>query len=178
MHAASHHAAGLFLARGHRRLAILRPDEPLAGDARCVAAFQQGTATAAVTEVRCHNSPQGVVKALRGLLRSASPPPGLYVLHSEHCVAALSFLLEQGVAVLGQMSIICREDEAYLGLSVPSAGVTAAMRRPLPRSGRSGGALRQGCNTEADGVSHHAAQRCRSNTGGLTCAKPELRNRI
>ena len=107
------------LARGHRRLAVLRPDAAFAGDDKCVAAFRDGAGAAMVTEVRCQSSVAGVVAALRRLLRLSALPTGLYVLHPEHCVTALTFLQSQGVAVPAQMSLICREDEAYLSLLCP-----------------------------------------------------------
>ena len=119
LRAASRHAAGLFLARGHRRLAVLRPDAALAGDNESVAAFREGAGAGEVSEVRCRSSAAGVVAALRKLMRSSAPPTGLYVLHPEHCVTALTFLQSQGIAVPSQMSLICREDEAYLGLLCP-----------------------------------------------------------
>lgn len=119
LRAASRHAAGQFIARKHRSLAVLRLDEALAGDDESVAAFREGAGAASVVELRCRNDAAGVIAALRRLLRSTSVPTGLYVLHPEHCVTALTFLQSQGVAVPGQMSLICREDEAYLRLLCP-----------------------------------------------------------
>lgn len=119
LRAASRHAAGRFLARGHRRLAVLRPDDALAGNNESVAAFREGAGSAEVTEVRCHSNAAGVIDALRRLLRTTAAPTGLYVLHPEHCVTALTFLQSHGVAVPGQISLICREDEAYLSLLCP-----------------------------------------------------------
>lgn len=119
LRAESRHAAGGFVARGHRQLAVLRPDAASAGDDESVAAFREGAGSAEVIELRCQSSAEGVIAALRGLLRLSAPPTGLYVLHPEHCVTALSFLQSQGIALPGMMSLICREDEAYLGLLCP-----------------------------------------------------------
>jgi len=119
LRAASRHAAGRFLAHGHRRLAILRPAERFAGDAESVTGFREGLRDAEWQEVPCQNSPAGVIRALRQLIKSPSPPTGLYVLHPEHCVTALSFLLRQGIAVPSQLSVICRDDEPYLSLLTP-----------------------------------------------------------
>jgi len=119
LRAASRHAAGRFLARGHSRLAVLRPEVALAGYDECVAAFRAGAGAADVTEVRHHGRPSDVVAALRRLLRSSAAPTGIYVLHPEHCVTALTLLQSHGIAVPGQMSLICLEDEAYLGLLCP-----------------------------------------------------------
>lgn len=119
LEAVSRHAAGRFLARGHRRLAVLRPDGPFAGDAACVAAFREGAARAEVVELRSKGGTFGVVAALQGMLRSPRRPTGLYVLHPEDCVTALSVLQHAGVAVPRELSLVCREDEPYLAFLFP-----------------------------------------------------------
>jgi DNA-binding LacI/PurR family transcriptional regulator len=153
LRAASRHAAGRFLAQGHRRLAILRPVERFAGDAESVLGFREGVGAAAWQEVACQNHPAGVIRALRQLLKSPQPPTGLYVLHPEHCVTALSYLLGQGIAVPSQLSLICRDDEPYLSLLTPeptryrrsaramAAKLTAQVLAVVKATGRAGKSL-------------------------------------
>lgn len=117
--AVSRHAAGRFVAYGHRNLAILRPDDAFAGDSESVAGFQEGAIGALVRDIQFPNKPQGVMRAISQLLQSAHPPTGLYILHPEHCVTAISFLLRKGVSVPGQLSVICRDDEHYLAMLSP-----------------------------------------------------------
>lgn len=117
--AVSRHAAGRFLAHGHRVLAILRPDDAFAGDVESAAGFREGARDAVVQDVQCPSHPTGVMNALRQLLQSSAPPTGLYVLHTEHAVTAISFLSRHGVAVPEAMSVICRDDEPYLALLTP-----------------------------------------------------------
>lgn len=117
--AVSRHAAGRFLSRGHRRLAILRPENPFAGDAESVEAFRRGVGAAEVVEVRTHTGAADVATAVRGLMRSPQPPTALYVLHADHCVTVLTSLLRMGVPVPERLSLICREDAPYLALLCP-----------------------------------------------------------
>ncbi len=112
--AVSRHAAGRFLARGHRRLAVLRPDGPFAGDAECLAAFRDGAARAEVAELRCKSGTAGVVAALHRHWRGPQRATGLYVLHPDHCLTTLSFLLGESIRIPRDLSLICRDDEPYL----------------------------------------------------------------
>ena len=117
--AVSRHAAGRFLARGHRHLAVLRPEGPFAGDAECVAAFREGATRADVAELRCRNGSSGVVAALRQHLRTSPRATGLYVLHPDHCATALSYLQSEGLRIPAELSLICRDDAPYLELLHP-----------------------------------------------------------
>lgn len=117
--AVSRHAAGRLLARGHERLAILRPAGPFAGDSECAAAFREGAGSAAVLELHCRPGAAGVIEALRPLTKKPRPATALYVLHADHCVTALSFLQHAGLAIPDDISLICREDAPYLSLLCP-----------------------------------------------------------
>lgn len=118
--AVSRHAAGRFLSRGHRRLAILRPEGPFAGDAECVTAFREGAERAdSVLDLRCRAGTTEVTKVLRKAMSGPAPPTALYVLHSDHCLTALTYLQQEGIAIPGDLSLICREDAPYLELLCP-----------------------------------------------------------
>ena len=117
--AVSRHAAGRFLSRGHQRLAILRPEGLFAGDAECVAAFREGAGRADVIELRSRPGTIGVTEALRPITRRPHSVTGLYVLHADHCVTALTFLQQKGISIPGDLSLICREDAPYLELLCP-----------------------------------------------------------
>lgn len=119
LRAVSRHAAGAFLSRGHRRLAVIRPDAPFAGDSECTAAFREAAARGEVVELRCKGGPAGVVSVLRQHLRARDRATALYILHPDHCVTALGFLLSEGLSIPGDLSVICRDDEPYLALLHP-----------------------------------------------------------
>lgn len=134
LRAVSRHAAGRFVAYGHLELAVMRPDDAFAGDTESLAGFQEGARGIVVRDIQFPNEPQGVIRAIGQLLRAANPPTGLYILHPEHCVTAISYLLKQGISVPRDLSIICRDDEPYLALLSPEP--TRYRRNPQIMAGK------------------------------------------
>lgn len=117
--AVSRHAAGRFLSRGHRSLAVLRPEAAFAGDDESVASFREACRNEKVLEIRCRSRPFDVGKAVQGMLRKSPRPTALYVLHAEHCLSAATSLQQAGVSIPRDLSLICREDAPYLGWLCP-----------------------------------------------------------
>ena len=119
LRAVSRHAAGRFVARGHQALAVLRPEGPFAGDAECLAAFQEGARGASVSDLRFRGGTTGVVETLHRTMARGDFPTGLYILHAEAFATALTLLQHEGVRIPGQVSLVCREDEPYLAVLHP-----------------------------------------------------------
>lgn len=119
LRAVSRHAAGRFLGKGHRNLAVLRPEGSFAGDAECLAAFRDGATGCTVADLRFRGGTAGVVQTLRRALARSGFPTGIYVLHAEAFAAALSFLQSEGVRIPERVSLVCREDEPYLSFLHP-----------------------------------------------------------
>ncbi|TDU72831.1 LacI family transcriptional regulator [Prosthecobacter fusiformis] len=112
--AASRHAAARLAALGHRHLVILTPRAQLAGDAESIAGFREGAGEARV-EVATHNdTTEGVIASLRQVITAQAAPTALFVLRAEHFATTLTWLLQQGVSIPGQMSLISRDDEPFL----------------------------------------------------------------
>ncbi len=126
--AACRHAAGRFLAAGHRRLAVVRPDTELAGDLESVAAFRAGLETEVVVALH-HGSVPGICLALERLYQSPRPPTGLLVFHARHALTVLGWLHRQGKPVPGAVSVVVRDDEPFLESVLP-----APARYSLPAS--------------------------------------------
>ncbi len=113
------HAAGQFLAKGHRHLAILRPDTKLAGDLQSVAGFQEGVGH----DVPCvqHDSTvRGICAALRRLFNAVPRPTGLFVFHAPHLLTALGWLQQAGLQVPRDVSVICRDHQPFLESVLPA----------------------------------------------------------
>lgn len=117
--AVSRHAAGRFLARGHRRFAVLRPEAAFAGDDESVASFRDACGDLKVDEIRCRALSFDVAKAVQAMLRKTPRPTALYVLHADHCLTALTSLQQAGIAIPRDLSLICREDAPYLSWLCP-----------------------------------------------------------
>lgn len=148
LRAVSRHAAGRFLARGHRNLAVLRPEGPFAGDAECLAAFREGAAGNPVADLRFRGGSPGVVMTLRRALARPGFPTGIYVLHAEAFATALTLLQSEGIRIPERVSLICREDEPYLAFLHPepsryshspktfAARLASLVSRPVPGRSR------------------------------------------
>jgi len=122
--AACRHAAGVFLARGHRRIALLLPEGGGAGDQASEAGFMEGCRgtgrDAVATVVRHDESVAGVCRRLDSLLAAAEPATALLVARSAHALTALSHLQRRGVRLPQDVSLISRDDDAFLDVVVPS----------------------------------------------------------
>lgn len=113
------HAAGRFLAHGHHRLAIVRPDTALAGDLQSVAGFNEG----ARAEVPCavhDGSVRGICMQLDRLLSRQPRPTGLFVFNAPHLLTVLGWLHRRGLRVPKDVSLLCRDDEPFLDSVLPS----------------------------------------------------------
>jgi len=114
--AASHHAAGVLLGRGHRQLGLLRPSAPLAGDLETEAGFREGLTnrTAATLHVAEHNgTPAGVTHALRRMLAGFTPT-AIYVIQSTHFATVMTWLSSNGYRIPTHISLISRDDDPFL----------------------------------------------------------------
>ncbi|MFA6545966.1 MAG: substrate-binding domain-containing protein [Limisphaerales bacterium] len=117
--AASRHAAARLVGLGHRHLAVLAPVPSLAGDDESLAGFREGAGAAQVLMLHCRDSAGSVMAALRTVLKSPPRPTAAFVLQAGHAATALTFLLQQGVAIPAQMSVLSRDHEPFLRHLVP-----------------------------------------------------------
>ncbi|MEN3941225.1 substrate-binding domain-containing protein [Prosthecobacter sp. SYSU 5D2] len=112
--AASRHAAARLAALGHRHLVILTPKAQLAGDSESIAGFREGAGQASVGLATHNDTVEGVIASLRQVMNLRSAPTGLLVLRAEHFATCLTWLLQQGINIPGQVSLISRDDEPFL----------------------------------------------------------------
>jgi len=120
------HAAGVFLGLGHRRLVLLTQAEQLAGDIESKAGFLEAAGAslhAAVSaSVATHDgSRAGVLRVVRRLsgLKSTAPS-AILVTNPHHALAALNGLAGLGARVPERISLISRDDDAFLSYAVPT----------------------------------------------------------
>ncbi len=115
------HAAGRFVAAGHRRLAILRPDTALAGDLESVAGFHEGAGTPGSVVTSEHDgSPHGIARSMERVFGRDPKPTGLFVFNAPHLLTALGWLQYRGIRVPKDVSVVCRDDEPFLDYAVPA----------------------------------------------------------
>lgn len=119
------HAAGIFLGKGHRRLALIVPNSGLAGDLASEQGFIEGVAKirkspdAGGIVVRHEGTPPSLTAKLDKLFRSAAPPTALLVAKPQFTFFVIMYLLRRGLAVPTVVSLIAR-DHDYLFESATS----------------------------------------------------------
>lgn len=116
------HAAAQFLARGHRRLAVLVPGSGLAGDEQTVAGFLDGcsrTKGAAAKVVEHDGSVPGIERALRSLFAGQARPTGLLVTSPAHAVTVTCHLQRAGWRIPADVSLLVRDHDAVLDHLLP-----------------------------------------------------------
>lgn len=111
------HAAGVFLARGHTRLAFLVPNLGNVGDLRseegfleAVSKWRQPRQVSAVI-ARHSGTAQCLNARLDGLFLSLEPPTALLVARPQFAFFVMTYLLKRGLAVPGAVSLISRDHD-------------------------------------------------------------------
>lgn len=113
--AACRHAAGIFLARGHRRLVLIRNDNRVAGDRASAEGFLEGIdqsthGDAAGTVVRHKGDHQDLVRKLDPLfLKADDTPTGILVCRPMETLMVMNYLLKRGFSIPEDVSIIARD---------------------------------------------------------------------
>jgi DNA-binding LacI/PurR family transcriptional regulator len=113
------HAAGRFLANGHHRLAVVRPDTTLAGDLESIAGFEAG-AGAGVPSALHDGTSGGICAALERLFAKHPRPTGLFVFHAPHLLTVLGWLQQHQLRVPNDVSVVCRDSEPFLESVIPT----------------------------------------------------------
>ena len=136
------HAAGLFLAKGHRHLAFINLNLGLAGDVESEEGFTEaarrtaeGTGEALIS--RHDSTPSDVCRRLDLLLGRPVRPTAFLVSKAHHALTVVGHLSRRGVRVPQEASLISRDDEPFLHHVVPGvaryAASPAAMARHISR---------------------------------------------
>lgn len=111
------HAAGIFLGRGHRRLALVLPDSGAAGDLASEQGFLEAigphptSRRASATVVRHNGTALHIGAKLDALFKSAEAPTALLVAKVQHAYIVLMYLLTHGLAVPERVSFIARDQD-------------------------------------------------------------------
>lgn len=124
--ALGHHAAGLFLGLGHRRVAMLllktRPADEIAIEEGFLAGFEGSSHPDAKAHVARHDpSAQGVGEALKEVLAGDARPTGVFVPGTGYAFAAMGHLAARGARIPRDCSLVTQvADSPIIHYAVPS----------------------------------------------------------
>jgi len=118
------HAAGVLLALGHRKLALLTRKSSRAGDLESEAGFTEGVQGSPHAEAKvlvCHHdaSVSGISRAVTRLLEQQDPPTALLVANAYHYLTVAGRLAQLGWRVPAEMALISRDEDPFLSFVVP-----------------------------------------------------------
>jgi len=118
------HAVSQFISRGHKKLALINPQPPGAGDTRTETGFLQAMAshssggiTAEVVKHDC--TPTGICQRVGSVRALAQPPTAFLVSRAHHCLTVMTCLLGAGAKIPGDVALISRDNDFYLEAAVP-----------------------------------------------------------
>lgn len=137
--AACRHAAGMLLALGHRKLALIAQKTRLAGDIESETGFLEGvrgSRHAEATAVVCHHDATvgGIVHSLKRLVAQKPRPTALLVANAYHCLAVVSGLAAMGIRVPAEVSVISRDEGSFLTFLLPTLARYVGNPRAFARS--------------------------------------------
>ena len=117
------HAAGCLAKNGHRRVALVLPQRPLAGDLACLHGVteyikQQGQLFS-VVEVSAGQSKAVLLTGLDRLLGKPESPTAILCIHVAHVLTVMMHLLKTGRRVPQDISLLCRETHSSIDLGIP-----------------------------------------------------------
>ena len=115
------HAAGVFLAKGHKRLALIVPDSELAGDLDSEAGFLEAVAQSSQSDelhtvvVRHNGTAKNIGAKLDTLFGSSRAPTALLVAKPQDVFIVIIYLLKRGLTVPNKISLIARDPDSLFG---------------------------------------------------------------
>lgn len=116
------HAAGSLAKHGHRRLALVLPQQPLAGDLACLRGLSEYISRRekqiTVVEIAAGPSRAGLLASLDHVLRSANPATAIFCMHVDQMLMVLVYLLRTGRRVPQEVSLVCRETSISVDLGL------------------------------------------------------------
>lgn len=118
------HAVGAMIRRGHFRIGFLTPQSERAGDLESEAGFIDGLGRSSRDGaepgiIRHDGSVEGVNRVLSRHFSVAHPPTALLVANPIYYLSVVTFLAQRGLRVPQDVSLVSRNDDAFLAYLTP-----------------------------------------------------------
>ena len=131
------HAGGMLRRKGHRSIALVRPNEAFGGDTESelgVREALEADPSAHTHIIRHDGTPQHLKNQLDRAMRSAHPPTAYIVARAVHVITVMMHLMLRGKRIPQDVAVISRDDESFLEHATPevtryAAGASQFARR-------------------------------------------------
>lgn len=125
------HAAGIFLGRGHKTLALIVEKTQKAGDVESEAGFVEAIRQAAADVALGYHdaTPAGIASSVKRIMLRTPTPTAMLVVNPFHFLAAISALTRLGRRIPEDVSVISRDGEPFLSYLQPTPAHYAANPR-------------------------------------------------
>lgn len=133
------HAAGTLVRLGHRRLVFFSLAAPRAGDLESEAGFMEGVklsqrSDVSVQVVGLDGGVERTCGFVRRLMAQRDRPTGILVARASHYLTVVTQLAQLGLGVPHDVSVMARDDDAFLGCLVPRPSCFDANAHRLARA--------------------------------------------
>ncbi len=121
--AACHHAAGVLLRKGHRRIALVLPQGDRGGDADSEQGLREalnGSPEAHLRVLRHDGTTAHLCTLLDAAMRSADPPTAYLVVRALHVLTVMMHLMRRGKRIPQDVAVISRDDDPSLQSTCPT----------------------------------------------------------
>ncbi len=128
------HAAGLFVSRGHRRVAMVLPDKPTPAGEASESGFEEGMAMSNESGVqglvlRHDGTCWDLCQKLSALLERPEAPTGILACKPLNVLTVLTLLQRSGYRLPEDISLVSRDSDTYLGYLTPNVTRYSIRRR-------------------------------------------------
>lgn len=117
------HAGSMLCRKGHRSIALIRPEGDYGGDLESEYGLREGLhgSPAPFMQVIRHDGTAAHLCALLDkALRSAQPPTACVIARAVHVLTVMMFLMQRGKRIPQDIAVISRDDEAFLQHTMPA----------------------------------------------------------
>jgi DNA-binding LacI/PurR family transcriptional regulator len=131
------HAGVMLRRKGHRHIALIRPEGNFGGDVESengLIEAMQGDDTQRLQMLRHNSTPEHVCSLLDKILRAPNPPTACIVARGVHVITVMMFLQRSGKRIPQDMAVVSRDDETFLQHTVPAVTRYAANPAQFARS--------------------------------------------
>jgi DNA-binding LacI/PurR family transcriptional regulator len=123
--AACHHAGGMLLRKGHRRVALVLPQGATGGDADSEQGLREALASSSRADIHLrvlhHNgSTAHLCSLLDEALRLPDPPTAILVARAKHVLTVVMHLLRRGRRIPQDVAVISRDDDPFFQYATPT----------------------------------------------------------